>query len=57
MKYVTNIKNKMYFEEQKYKMEPIKGPLEKEVIQVYPDIERQEWMGMGGALTQSSNTN
>ena len=57
MKYVTNIKSKMYFEEQKYKMEPIKGTLEMEVIQVYPDIERQEWLGMGAALTQSSNTN
>lgn len=57
MKYVTNIEHKQYLEEQKYKMKMVKEPVELEVIQVYPEEERQEWFGMGAALTQSSNTN
>jgi len=57
MKYVTNIEKKKYFEKESFRIKTIKEHIEMEVIQIYPEIEKQEWMGMGGALTQSSNFN
>ena len=57
MKYVTNIENQIYFQEQKYKVKNLKENLEMNVIQIYSDVEKQDWLGMGAALTQSSNDN
>ena len=57
VKYVTNVEKHKYLKESKIKTKENNTYQEMNVITVYPDIEKQEWLGMGGALTQSTNAN
>lgn len=52
-KFVTDIRNNKRFERDEVKFAMSKNE-EWDVVNVYPDIEKQEWLGLGGALTGST---
>lgn len=52
-KFVTDIRNRKYFEKSEVKFAMSKNE-EWDVVNVYSDIEKQDWLGLGGALTGST---
>ena len=53
-KYETSCKNKMFFKETKIKEKDIPQRFEKKIINIYPEVEYQELLGFGGAITEAS---
>lgn len=53
-KIVTNIKEKKYWQESKITAELYDYSWEWNIVKVYPEIKKQKWHGMGGALTEAS---
>lgn len=53
-KIVTNIKEKKYWEEIEIKETKYNDTWEWNIVKVYPNIKKQKWYGMGGALTEAS---
>lgn len=52
-KYTTDILNKKFFVKEDVKFALSKNE-EWNVINIYPELEKQEWLGLGGALTGST---
>ena len=55
-KYVTDIFNKKYYAEEKVKIEENLKE-ENNIINVHPEKSYQDWLGLGGALTNSTTYN
>lgn len=55
-KYVTNILRNQKFEESEIEVTEYNNE-EKYIINIHPEIEYQEWLGLGGALTNSTIVN
>ena len=55
-KYVTDIFNKKYYEEENDKIEENLKE-ENNIINIHPEKTYQEWLGLGGALTNSTTHN
>lgn len=53
-KFETNYKRKLFFNSSKVSPKTYKESLEKQVINIYPEIEYQTILGFGGAFTESS---
>lgn len=53
-KIVTNIKEKTYWQEIEIKETKYDETWEWNIVKVYPNIKKQKWHGMGGALTEAS---
>lgn len=53
-KYLTNIIENKYWEEALINEEEVPKNIEWNVLRVYPEIKKQKWIGMGGALTGAS---
>ena len=53
-KYETNFKNNIYFEKTKLKDKRLSKFSEKEIINIYPEIEYQKIIGFGGAITEAA---
>ncbi len=53
-KYETNQEKGLYLYESKSKVKPYSSLIEKNVINIYPDITYQEFIGMGAAITEAS---
>ena len=56
-KFVTDIYNDKYFQEEDIALRIPDCFWEWSLITLEPDIEKQEWLGLGGAFTVSSNFN
>lgn len=54
LKVETNFKRGLFLKEQKLKFIGHVGNIERELINIYPDIEFQKIIGFGGAATESS---
>lgn len=50
----TNKEKNYYFHESKSKLKPYSKRIENNVINIYPDITYQEFVGMGGAITEAA---
>ena len=55
-KYVTDIFNKKYYEEEQIKIEE-NSTEENNIINIHPEKTYQEWLGLGGALTNATTYN
>ena len=55
-KYVTDIFNKKYYAEEKIRIEENLKE-ENNIINVHPEKTYQDWLGLGGALTNSTTYN
>ena len=55
-KYVTDIFNKKYYVEEQVKAEENLKE-ENNIINIHPEKTYQEWLGLGGALTNSTTYN
>ena len=53
-KYETNFKSNIYFEKTKLKDKRLSKFAEKEIINIYPEIEYQKIIGFGGAITEAA---
>ena len=53
-KFETNNEKKYYFHESKINIKKYSKRIENNVINIYPNIEYQEFIGMGGAITEAS---
>lgn len=53
-KIVTNIKERMYWKESEIAEEWYDYSWEWNIVRVYPNIKKQKWYGIGGALTEAS---
>lgn len=54
LKYETNFKKKLYFNETNRRDEKLPERFENELINLYPDVTYQEFLGFGGAITEAS---
>lgn len=52
IKYESIYRN--YFKKSKNKLKPMAKHIENQVINIYPDFEKQSFIGFGGAITESS---
>ena len=53
-RYETNYKNKLFFSETRIKEKDIPKRFESKLINIYPEVEYQELLGFGGAITEAS---
>ncbi|MBQ9298593.1 MAG: glucosylceramidase [Clostridia bacterium] len=53
-RYETNYKNKMFFSKTRIKEKDIPKRFESKLINIYPEVEYQELLGFGGAITEAS---
>ena len=53
-KFETNSKHKLYFKESSIKPKEYNPKLENKVINVYPDVKYQSFIGFGGAITEAA---
>ena len=54
IKYITNINENKYFEKNNIKLEKMTSDITYNVININIDNEQQQWLGMGGAITEAS---
>ena len=56
-KYVTNIDEGIYFQEEEINELPFNDDYEWNVINIYPQLKISSWDGLGGAITEASGIN
>ena len=54
LKLETNFEKKFFFKNSKEDYKPYSNKIEKNVINIFPDIKKEKIIGFGGAVTQSS---
>ena len=57
IKYITNINENKYFEKYDIKLKKMTSDITSNVININIDNEQQQWLGMGGAITEASGYN